>query len=403
MKCSKKLLVGVLMSAFAAQASSQAVNESATAADIPSHSPSASQEVQPSLASTQCQWPLWQSFKQHYVKEGRVIDDSDPRNITTSEGQSYGLFFALIANDQAMFEQMLTWTEQNLSGGDLTARLPAWLWGTLPNGGQGVLDANTASDSDLWIAYSLVEAGRLWNNYYYQTLGHLLAARILKEETTHVDNYGTVLLPGREGFVLGEQHVRLNPSYVPLQLLLRMQNLYPDYQWQALINSSDKLLLESMPEGFSPDWVEMTPLGLQTDEATESIGSYNAIRTYLWAGMLPDGSPYKKPLITKMQPLVELVKRTNVVPETVEVTTGRYKGEAGIGLTAATIPLLHAAGEQDLAQQLALQTQENISHIEQSRYYQSVLTLFALGWHQGRFQFDDTGKVTPNWVTACQE
>jgi endoglucanase len=30
-----------------------------------------------------------------------VIDPSDARKITTSEGQSYGLFFALAANDRA--------------------------------------------------------------------------------------------------------------------------------------------------------------------------------------------------------------------------------------------------------------------------------------------------------------
>lgn len=40
-----------------------------------------------------CDWPAWQRFKQDYISEGgRVIDPSNPRQITTSEGQSYGLF-----------------------------------------------------------------------------------------------------------------------------------------------------------------------------------------------------------------------------------------------------------------------------------------------------------------------
>ena len=67
----------------------------------------------------QCQWPMWQSFKQNYIKNGRVIDNSDPRSITTSEGQSYGLFFALIANDEPTFNALLHWTEKNLADGDL--------------------------------------------------------------------------------------------------------------------------------------------------------------------------------------------------------------------------------------------------------------------------------------------
>lgn len=37
-----------------------------------------------------------------------MIDPSDARKISTSEGQSYGLFFALAANDRAGFDKLLT-------------------------------------------------------------------------------------------------------------------------------------------------------------------------------------------------------------------------------------------------------------------------------------------------------
>lgn len=48
-----------------------------------------------------CTWPAWEQFKKDYIsQEGRVIDPSDARKITTSEGQSYGMFFALAANDR---------------------------------------------------------------------------------------------------------------------------------------------------------------------------------------------------------------------------------------------------------------------------------------------------------------
>lgn len=52
--------------------------------------------------SAACQWPAWEQFKKEYISaEGRIIDPSDARKITTSEGQSYGLFFALAANDRS--------------------------------------------------------------------------------------------------------------------------------------------------------------------------------------------------------------------------------------------------------------------------------------------------------------
>lgn len=80
--------------------------------------------------SAACNWPAWERFKQDYISDGgRVIDPSDARQITTSEGQSYALFFALAANDRDAFKTVLSWTQNNLAEGDLSARLPAWLWG----------------------------------------------------------------------------------------------------------------------------------------------------------------------------------------------------------------------------------------------------------------------------------
>ncbi|MGH8412478.1 MAG: glycosyl hydrolase family 8, partial [Pseudomonas sp.] len=84
----------------------------------------------PAQGASQCVWPAWENFKQHLISDdGRVIDASSPQQITTSEGQSYGLFFALVANDGKSFDRLLTWTRNNLADGDLGARLPAWQWG----------------------------------------------------------------------------------------------------------------------------------------------------------------------------------------------------------------------------------------------------------------------------------
>ena len=76
-------------------------------------------------------------------------------------GQSYALFFALVDNDQARFEQLRRWTSENLAGGRLGERLPAWKWGRTETGEWGVLDENSAANADLWMAYSLLEGGRL--------------------------------------------------------------------------------------------------------------------------------------------------------------------------------------------------------------------------------------------------
>ena len=53
---------------------------------------------------------LWDAFKTASVDNARVVDRSDERKITTSEGQSYALFFALAADDRTSFDALLSWT-----------------------------------------------------------------------------------------------------------------------------------------------------------------------------------------------------------------------------------------------------------------------------------------------------
>jgi endoglucanase len=131
-------------------------------------------------------------------------------------GQAYGLFFALVANDRRTFDTILAWTENNLAQGDLSAHLPAWL-GRAPDGAWRVLDANAASDADLWIAYTLVEAGR-WHERSYPRAA-LLAKRVLDTETASVPGLGLTLLPGPTGFKLANGQWRVNPSYSPPQVI----------------------------------------------------------------------------------------------------------------------------------------------------------------------------------------
>ena len=137
-------------------------------------------------------WSAWRGFAAEAVSdEGRLIDSSDARLITTSEGQSYGLFFALVDDDRELYEKLRRWTVDNLCAGDIGKNLPAWLWGRneesapktndLSRGAKapapapverwGVIDENNATDADLWIAYALLEAGRLWKADAYREEG----------------------------------------------------------------------------------------------------------------------------------------------------------------------------------------------------------------------------------------
>ena len=324
-----------------------------------------------------------------------MIDPSSPNRITTSEGQSYGLFFALVANDRPAFDQLLTWTENNLAAGDLSAHLPAWLWGENEQKQWTVLDSNSASDADLWIAYNLLEAGRLWKSRRYQTLGTLLLQRIAREEVADIPGLGLMLLPGKVGFV-AEDRWRLNPSYLPPQLLARFAVL--NGPWRKMQQTNQRLWLETAPHGFSPDWVVwQVGKGWQPDTVKPNIGSYDAIRVYLWAGMLADDDEHKAALLKQLQPMAQLTAQQGVPPEKTDTASGKTHGDGPVGFSASMLPMLAHEPE-------ALQVQRQ--RIKQNppgdrAYFSASLALFGQGWDQQRYRFNRQGELQPSWGGQC--
>ncbi|BCA96675.1 glucanase [Legionella antarctica] len=336
-------------------------------------------------------WPSWQDFKKHYINnDGRVIDLSTPNKITTSEGQSYAMFFALVANDRLMFDKLLHWTENNLASGDLSDQLPAWLWGKNHQQQWAVLDHNSASDSDLLIAYDLLEAGRLWKIKRYEKLGTELLDRILNEEVVNIPGLGSMLLPGKTGFIHGDNW-RLNPSYLPPQLLARFITV--NTHWKEIEQNSLRLLVDSSPKGLSPDWIIWNKeAGWQPDHEHPNLGSYNAIRVYLWIGMLAKDLGYKEELVKHFQTITTITQRLGTPPEKINTVTGRYTGKGPVGFSAALLPLMaNNPGLQEQRQRV-----DNSSIISDG-YYNSVLRLFGQGWDQQHYRFDPHGELLPEW------
>lgn len=335
-------------------------------------------------------WPQFQSFVEHFVSDdGRVIDPAAAERYTTSEGQSYALFFALVADDRAVFERLLEWTRDNLAAGDFGAHLPAWQWGRRGDGSWGVTDPNPASDADLWLAFTLLEAGRHWHAREYRILGKLVAHRLLDAETDDLPGLGPTLLPGPVGFHPQAGRWRLNPSYVPLPLLralARADDSRAD-TWQALAHSAQALVLGSAGHGYAPDWVIYDAAGgFRVDDKTAGIGSYNAIRVYLWAGLMAD-DPERRQQLDALSGMAGRLPP----PETVDTRDGTPHGRGPSGFAAALIPYQRALQHPEAA--LELSRQVAAAGWPLPGYYDSVLTLFALGHEQGRYCFDGDGRL----------
>ena len=344
----------------------------------------------------QTDWPAWGVFKKRFIApQGRVIDDADERLITTSEGQSYAMFFALVNDDQPLFDKLLRWAVAHLAQGDLARHLPAWLWGRQETGQWGVLDDNSAADSDLWIAYNLLEAGRLWRVREYTLLGHQLLRLITAREVVELPGFGPLLLPGARGFTGPDQWL-FNPSYLPPQLVQRMALLWPESIWPELAANTTHFLEQTAPLGIAPDWVLREGERWSFPTATEQWASYNAIRVYLWVGLLNEQAKDAKRLKNHFQQSLAFIHQDYKPFEQMEVLKGRGRGVGPVGFSAALLPLF---AQGDFAQHQRTRIAQ--TELESLGYYGSALLLFAQGWEQGRYHFDEQGFVVPKWVD-CQ-
>jgi len=353
----------------------------------------------------------WAAFaSRHIQRDGRVIDFNTPQQQSTSEGQSYSLFFALVHNDKATFARVLAWTEANLAQGSLATSLPAWQWGKKPDGGWGVLDANAASDADLWIAYALMEAGRLWNEPRYAKLGRSLLALVVRDEVVALAGLGRMLLPWPASVASGPLW-RLNPSYMPLQLLRYFQQADPRGPWREVADNTLRMMAAVAPKGFAPDWCawSQTANAFVADPEKGAVGSYDAIRVYLWAGMLSASDPEHKALLQRLNGPRQLLAERHPMPESVDTATGTGRGMGPAGFAGALLPYLKAQALPDaLAAESArlpggrAETSSPTAPVASLPYYEQVLSIFGQAWLDGRYEFDRNGQLQPSWRLLCR-
>lgn len=350
------------------------------------------------------EWSLWENYKRGFFDASGRIVDHDAEARTTSEAQAYGMFFALVANDRATFDKLLRWTTDNLADGNLETTQPAWLWGQNKQGQWQVLDRNSASDADLWLAYSLLAAGRVWQEPNYTHLGTALAQRVAATCVVRVPGVGLVLLPAPVGFRRDDE-VELNPSYQPLFLLRGLSVALPEGPWAELASTTPSLVRHAAPHGFALDWVRYSAkrgwepgLGPQA----EPRASFDAIRVYLWAGMTDAATPGRKETLSALHGMRSYMK-SNFYPPMIVAVDGKVTSATGpAGFSAALLPFLQAEGA---AHALALQS----SRLEIARsprsglygepphYYDQNLALFGCGWQDRQFGFAADGTLQLRW------
>jgi endoglucanase len=342
-------------------------------------------------------WREWRAFVDRHIEpDGRVVDHLNTDLRSTSESQSYGLFFALVDNDPVLFDRILAWTRRHLCRGRADLNLPAWLWGRAADGQFRVLDPNTAADGELWIAYALLEAGRLWKRPGLVEAGRQTLALMRTAEVVELPGFGPMLLPGNRGFVQADRWT-LNSSYLPLFVLRRFAAVDARGPWARLAERSVAMTRASAPVGFAPDWIAWNGKAFVADPGKGAIGSYDAIRCYLWAGMTDPADPLRRTLLDGLSGPASMLRAKSGFAEKIDTRLGVGTGTPSPGFAAALLPYLSALGQPALAKaQLA-----RIPAAGTLNYYDRALVLFGKGWMDRRYRFSADGRLLPAWSSPC--
>jgi endoglucanase len=351
-------------------------------------------------------WPLWESFKTQFIESsGRVIAGSYPQFQSFSEGQAYAMTFALINNDPKTFDAIWQWTLKNLMKNDIASTLPAWTWGKNENGKWQVLDENSATDADLWLAYTLLEAGRLWGRKDFIANANSILALIEKKSLVTLPGFGKILLPGPYGFYIQPNQWKLNPSYFPIPVLRRLALNSNKSLWTEITNNTAKMIALTSPNGYVPDWIiyqSLSPITgkFVSDQGKGDVGSYDAIRVYMWAGMTSPQDPLAFSVMKSLNGMQKYLSSNDIPPENINTVNGETSGIGLIGFSSALLPYLSSENQKSQLRVQASRAQSVLSS-NQILYYNYVLSLFGLGWYEGRYSFSSNGQINLNWSGIC--
>jgi len=234
----------------------------------------------------------WSAYTARFVTaDGRVLDDGNG-GISHSESQGYGLLLAYLADDEAAFDRIWTFTKTNLWLRD--DGLVAWKWD--PSARPHVTDLNNATDGDILIAYALILAGRAWTRPDFTEAGARISQAMENSVLLEKDGQWYVW-PAVDGFGQGDQPDGpvVNLSYWVFEALPVLAAESGDDRWLSLQESGLRLVQQARfgPKALPSDWISIKGAAAPAADFPPEF-SYNAIRIPLY---LVRGGQVSPPLL----------------------------------------------------------------------------------------------------------
>jgi endoglucanase len=136
------------------------------------------------------------------------------------------------------------------------------------------------------------------------------------------------------------------------------------------------------------------------------VGSYDAIRVYLWAGMLDETGNTRTEMLSAVAGMGSYVANHGAPPEKVSDQGIPLEQDGPVGFSAAALPYLRAFPDREKAaaqQRIRLSAHFDPSsglYGKEPAYYDQNLVLFATGFLDERFRFGTKGELKVEWTRS---
>lgn len=230
---------------------------------------------------------LWDQYWSRFITaDGRVIDkDNDPKGVTHTEGQGYGMLLAEAAGDRDRFDLIWRWTRGHLRRPD---GLFSWKFAACGAERDCIVDKNNASDGDILIAWALLRAGANWGRTDYTTAARDIAKSVSNKLIIRL-GANTLLLPAADGFS-DQSGVVVNLSYWLFPAINALAAANEDPLWHQLSESGLSLLRQARFGKWQlpPDWLHLGKGPMGPADKFPPRYSFDAVRIPLylvWGGI----------------------------------------------------------------------------------------------------------------------
>jgi endoglucanase len=230
---------------------------------------------------TQALSDSWHHFKVRFMENGcKVV--SQTYGGVISEGQSYAMLMAWRMNDRLTFEKTWQWTRTHMRRPN--DALLAWQWGKKPDGTQGIVDENNATDADQDIAYVLVKAGNAWNRPDYVREGKALIQALWQVNVIKLTKRYYLTAGPWEG-VRSNGMLHQPVGYFAPHVYRLFASMDPQHPWQQLLEDGYDWLeacSQLSPAGLPPNWCGIQ---FQDEKATWSDVQGEGSRDFSYDGI----------------------------------------------------------------------------------------------------------------------